>query len=102
MNRLLRHLAPVSEAAWSEIDEEAKRSLKAMLVGRRIADFTGPLGDDVSSVSLGRLDAVDPPAGSKVEACVRRIQPLVEFRATFDMARSEIEAIDRGAKDHDF
>ncbi len=102
MNRQLRHLAPISEAAWTEIETEAKRSLKTMLTGRRIVDFTGPLGDDVSSISLGRVDPIAPPADRKIDARLRRVQPLVEFRASFEMARSEIEAIDRGAKDPDF
>src|SRR2546421_577157 len=31
MNGLFRELAPISEPAWDEIDEEAKRTLKTVL-----------------------------------------------------------------------
>jgi uncharacterized linocin/CFP29 family protein len=102
MNRLHRHLAPVSEASWSALEDEVRRALKTMLAGRRIVDFTGPLGDETSSISLGRLDEIPAPPDRLISARLRRVQPLVEFRAAFEMARSELEAIDRGAKDPDF
>lgn len=102
MSRLNRHLAPMSDAAWTALDDEVRRALKTMLAGRRIVDFTGPLGDDVSSISLGRLDDISAPPDRLVLARLRRVQPLVELRAPFEMARSELDAIDRGAKDPDF
>jgi uncharacterized linocin/CFP29 family protein len=34
MNHLLRELAPIPSAAWPEIDEEARRTLKVMLAAR--------------------------------------------------------------------
>ena len=102
MNRLLRHLAPISEAAWADLEENTKRALKAMLAARHVIDFTGPLGDDVSSISLGRLKSIPAPPGRKIEARLRQVQPLVELRAQFDISRSELEAVDRGAKDSDF
>jgi uncharacterized linocin/CFP29 family protein len=102
MNRMLRHLAPVSEASWAALEDEVRRALKTMLAGRRIVDFTGPLGDETSSISLGRLDEIPAPPDRLISARIRKVQPLVEFRATFEMARSELEAIDRGAKDPDF
>jgi uncharacterized linocin/CFP29 family protein len=36
MNNLKRELAPVSTAAWKEIDAEASRVLKLKLAGRMI------------------------------------------------------------------
>ena len=102
MSRLNRHLAPMSDAAWTALDDEVRRALKTMLAGRSIVDFTGPLGDDVSSISLGRLDDIPAPPDRLVLARLRRVQPLVELRAPFEMARSELDAIDRGAKDPDF
>ncbi|MBM3549072.1 MAG: bacteriocin [Alphaproteobacteria bacterium] len=102
MNRLLRHLAPISEASWDALEEEVSRALKTMLAGRRVVDFTGPLGETTSSISLGRLDEIPAPPDRMITARLRRVQPIVEFRVVFDMARSELEAIDRGAKDPDF
>ena len=59
MNHLMRELAPVTEDAWSQIDDEAARSLKHFLAARRLVDFTGPLGWEHSAVDVGRVDALD-------------------------------------------
>lgn len=101
MNDLRRELAPISTEAWSEIEEEAKRTLKATLAARKIVDFSGPLGWDASAVDLGRTEEVSELPRQGVGAQLRRVQPLVEFRASFELSRSELEAIGRGAKDAD-
>jgi uncharacterized linocin/CFP29 family protein len=102
MNGLFRELAPISQDAWSEIDREAKRTLKTMLGARRIVDFSGPLGWKTGAVNTGRLEPLAAlPAGDQVEAGLRRVQSLVELRVPFDLLRSEIEAVDRGATDPD-
>ncbi|HVL55316.1 MAG TPA: family 1 encapsulin nanocompartment shell protein [Burkholderiaceae bacterium] len=101
MNDLLRELAPISSAAWSGIDEEATRTLKSMLAARKLVDFTGPLGWDASAVSLGRADKLQAQPESGVEARLRRLQPLTELRAVFELSRDELEAVGRGAKDPD-
>ena len=99
MNNLYRELAPIPAAAWQDIETEAKRTLKTMLAARRIVDFVGPLGLAISAVGTGRMGAIKPPPHGAVEARLRQNQPLVEIRAPFELARSEIEAINRGAKD---
>ena len=38
MNNLHRELAPISDAAWAQIEEEASRTLKRYLAGRRVVD----------------------------------------------------------------
>ena len=43
MNHLMRELAPVTEDAWTQIDEEAARSIKHFVAARRLVDFEGPL-----------------------------------------------------------
>lgn len=101
MNDLHRALAPVSETAWSGIDEEAKASLKATLAGRRIVDFNGPLGWDKSAIGLGRASALDTAPQAGVKAALRRVQPLIELRAPFTLSRAELDAMARGAKDAD-
>ncbi|HEX6312140.1 MAG TPA: family 1 encapsulin nanocompartment shell protein [Acidimicrobiia bacterium] len=96
MNHLYRELAPVSERAWQQIDREAERVLRHFLAGRKLVDFSGPHGWDHGALQLGRVDpAADPPA-DRVTADVRRVQPLVELRAPFEVARVEIDSIDRG------
>lgn len=101
MNELRRELAPLSSGAWEEIEEEAKRTLKRTLAARKLVDFVGPLGWDVSAVGLGRTErvATDPQPG--VQARLRLSQPMVEFFAPFQLDRREMETIGRGAKDAD-
>jgi uncharacterized linocin/CFP29 family protein len=99
MNNLFRELAPIPAPAWQEIEMEAKRTLKTMLAARHIVDFVGPQGFATSAVATGRTAPISPPPNGAVEAHLRQVQPLVEIRAPFELARSEIEAIDRGAKD---
>lgn len=102
MDHLLRALAPISDSAWAEIDEEARRTLTHFLAARKIVDFTGPLGYDHAAVSAGRIEPVgEPPAGGGVNAALRLVRPLVELRRPFTLQRSELEAIERGAHDAD-
>jgi uncharacterized linocin/CFP29 family protein len=49
MNNLHRELAPISDAAWAEIEDETKRTLKRYLAGRRVVDVRGPGGVGVSA-----------------------------------------------------
>jgi len=101
-NHLFRDRAPITEAGWAEIEEEAKRTLRALLAARRVVDFRGPIGWQASDVELGRADPIAGPSQSRgVQARLRRIQPLVELRVPFDMSRAELDAIDRGARDPD-
>ncbi len=44
MNNLHRELAPISDAAWAQIEEESTRTLKRYLAGRRVVDVQGPAG----------------------------------------------------------
>ena len=44
MNNLHRELAPISDAAWAQIEEETSRTLKRYLAGRRVVDVQGPEG----------------------------------------------------------
>lgn len=101
MNHLLRDLAPISAAAWGEIESEAKRTLKAGLAGRKLVDFAGPKGLATSAVGTGRRQAISAGAERGVEASLHESQPLVELRVPFALDRAEIDAIDRGARDGD-
>lgn len=101
MNHLFRELAPVSAAAWEQIEDEAKRTLRTLLAGRRLVDFAGPQGWETSALSTGRTAVAAAPPPGTVEARVRQVLPFVELRAVFDMRREELDAVDRGAKDPD-
>lgn len=99
MNDLLREQAPISQAAWKEIDAEATRTLKVLLAARQLVDFNGPLGWSTSAVSTGRTVKLSPALQEGVSARIRAVQPLIELRAPFEIAREELESIGRGAKD---
>lgn len=101
MNHLNRELAPVTDAAWTQIDEEAHRSLTHYLAARRLVDFVGPLGWNHSSVDLGRIKPLKNSSFDGVECARRQVLTLVEFRSPFSLARRELEAAERGATDLD-
>jgi uncharacterized linocin/CFP29 family protein len=97
-DHLLRSHAPISDAGWAVIDDEARTRLTAQLAARALVDFHGPHGWEHSATPLGRTIAVDPPLQGVV-ARQRAVLPLVELRAEFTVSRDELEAIDRGAED---
>lgn len=101
MNHLTRELAPVTDAAWAQIDAEATRSLTHFLAARRIVDFQGPLGWAHSAVDLGRSNALRVSPHPEVDAAKRLLLPLVELRSGFALSRAELDAADRGATDLD-
>ncbi len=101
MNHLLRQLAPISDAGWELLDDEARERLRPSLAARRLVDFSGPHGWQHSATNLGRIKAVDSPAADGVRAAQRQVLPLVELRAEFSVARSELADNDRGALDAD-
>lgn len=99
MDDLLRHLAPISDEAWEEIDREATRVLERRLGGRKVVDFSGPHGWDKSAVNLGRTESIDsePKEGAQVQ--LRRVKPLTEVRVPFELSRRELNDVSRGASD---
>jgi uncharacterized linocin/CFP29 family protein len=99
MNELLREHAPIAEEAWREIDAEAARTLKTLLAARRLVDFEGPLGWTAAAVPTGRTEKLSPPLQEGVVTRLRRTLPLIELRVPFEIAREELEAIGRGARD---
>jgi uncharacterized linocin/CFP29 family protein len=101
MDHLRRQLAPISDAAWEAIDDEASRTLRHYLTARALLDFSGPKGWAHSGEPLGRLNPASPSPVEGVLADVRISQPLVELRTPFELSLSEVDAIDRGAPDPD-
>ena len=100
MNHLLRGLAPISEAGWREIDDEARERLRPALSARGLVDFGGPHGWDHAARNLGRTSELSAPYDG-VSARQRRVLPVVELRADFTVSRSELQDLDRGADDID-
>jgi uncharacterized linocin/CFP29 family protein len=102
VSHLLREHAPITEAAWRLIDDEARERLTPALAARKLVDFSGPRGWEASGTNLGRTQPLTSTPGDGVEAAQRLVLPLVELRAPFALARSELRDADRGAEDVDF
>jgi uncharacterized linocin/CFP29 family protein len=101
MNNLHRELAPISDMAWAQIEEEASRTLKRYLAGRRVVDMHGPSGVPLSAVGTGHLQIIAAP-GDGILARQREVKALVELRVVFDLDRRMIDDVERGANDSDW
>jgi uncharacterized linocin/CFP29 family protein len=101
MNNLHRELAPISAAAWASLEEEAQRTFKRHVAGRRVIDVPEPGGPDLAAVTTGHLDPV-APAAEGVIAHLRRSQPIVELRVPFTLDRQQVDDVERGANDADW
>ena len=101
MNNLHRELAPISDAAWSDLEAEAHRTFVRHVAGRRVVDLVGPSGPTSSGVGTGHLGELDAPFDG-VRARSREFRPLVEFRVPFVIDRQAVDDVERGAKDSDW
>ncbi|MBN9073232.1 MAG: bacteriocin family protein [Rhizobiales bacterium] len=101
MNNLHRELAPISDAAWAEIEEEATRTLKRHLGARRVVDVVGPKGLDFSTVGTGHVRQIAAP-GDGIQSVQREVKALVELRVPFQLSRQQIDDVERGAEDSDW
>jgi uncharacterized linocin/CFP29 family protein len=101
MNNLHRELAPISDAAWAQIEEEISRTFKRHLAGRRVVDMQGPSGTILSAVGTGHLATIMSPADGIV-ARQREVRALVELRVPFKLERQAIDDVERGANDSDW
>jgi uncharacterized linocin/CFP29 family protein len=101
MNHLLREKAPISTAGWSLLDSEATERVTPALAARKVVDLSGPHGWEHSATNLGRTTALPSPPCDGVSGRQRRVLPLVEVRADFELSREELRDADRGADDVD-
>jgi len=114
MNNLYRELAPISDAAWADIEQEARRTFEQHVAARRVVDLAGPDGPTLASVNTGHLTEVDAPADGVIAhlrvaqplvgviAHLRVAQPLVRLRVPFTVSRDDVDAVERGAQDADW
>ena len=101
MNNLHRELAPISEAAWADLEEETTRTLKRYLAARRVVDVQGPGGVGLSAVGTGHLKTIAAP-GDGILARQREVRALVELRVPFELDRQQIDDVERGSGDSDW
>ena len=101
MNNLHRELAPISDAAWAQIEEETTRTLKRYLAGRRVVDVPTPGGVGLPAVGTGHLLSIAAPADDII-ARQREVKALVELRVPFELTREAIDDVERGSDDSDW
>src|SRR5262245_47328913 len=101
MNNLHRALAPISDPAWAQIEEETSRTLKRYLAGRRVVNVRGPSGPGLSAVGTGHLRSIAAPRNGII-ARQREAKALVELRMPFELDRQAIDDVERGANDSDW
>jgi uncharacterized linocin/CFP29 family protein len=101
MNNLHRELAPISDAAWTQIEEETARTFKRHLAGRRVVDVRGPNGAELSGVGTGHLRPIAAQREG-ILARQREVKALVELRLPFELSRQAIDDVERGANDSDW
>ncbi len=98
MNNLHRQLAPISDAAWAQIEEETTRTLKRYLAARRVVDVPAPAGYGLPAVATGHLVSIAAPAEGII-ANQREVKALVELRVPFELSRRAIDDVERGSDD---
>ena len=101
MNNLHRELAPISHAAWADIEAETTRTLKRYLAGRHVVDVHGPGGVNLSAVGTGHLKTIAAPDDG-VLARQRDVVALVELRVPFELDRQQIDDVERGSNNSDW
>jgi uncharacterized linocin/CFP29 family protein len=96
MNNLHRELAPISAAAWTDIEDDARRAFTLHVAGRRSIDVLGPSG----AVGTGHVVELEPPrAGVRAR---RRDIAIIELRVPFRVSRDDVDDVERRAKDSDW
>lgn len=58
MDFLKRELAPITDGAWNEIDNQAKEVLEKRLTARKFVDVSDSMGWETASVPEGRLGKI--------------------------------------------
>ena len=94
MNHLLRDIAPVTEAAWAELDQEARERLEPALAARKVVDFSGGHGWDHSATNLGRVQEAVARACARVGRSPDHVL-LIAVSKTMDAERIRL-AIEAG------
>ncbi len=97
MDILRRSHAPLGDAAWRELEQQATSILTSNLSNRVFVDVEGPHGLQYAAVNLGRIDPDRTGQYHGVQYGVRQVLPLCECRSPFVMSLTELENLERGA-----
>ncbi len=100
MDILRKSLAPISQAAWDEINQTSLDVLTSVLSARKLVDVEGPKGWNYPALSTGRIVVPDNQKGD-VKFGVNQVLPLLEARVPFELNIWELDNVARGAEDID-
>lgn len=100
MDILKKNLAPIPDAAWDQIYEEASDIFESVLSARKFVDVDGPKGLDYGAVHTGRIEVASSDDNG-VKYGINRVMPLVENRRNFTLDIWELDNAARGAEDVD-
>ena len=101
MNNLHRELAPISPAAWADLEAEARRTFELHVAARRVVDVVGPEGVRLAAVGTGHLRTLTESSGG-VEARAYEAARVVQLRVPFTVQRAAVDSVARGAGDADW
>lgn len=101
MNNLHRELAPISTAAWSQIEAEVARTFKRSLAGRRVVDVKSPAGTALAAIGTGHQSSIASPKNG-VAARLYDVKSLVQLTVPFTLERESIDSVERGSNDGDW
>lgn len=101
MNNLHRELAPITDAAWDQIEEEARRTFTRDIAARRVVDVVTSDDPTVAAVGTGHLRDLKP-SGDGVQIRQRLSQPMLQLRMPFTVTREAVDDVERGAQDSDW
>jgi uncharacterized linocin/CFP29 family protein len=99
MDIFKRELAPITEAAWEQIETEAKNTLHANLSARKFVDVKGPFGLSYPAHTTGKLSVPKKQDKAAVRYGVHQVMPLTESRISFELDVWELDNANRGASD---
>ncbi len=99
MSILRRNLAPITEEAWEQIEDQAKKGLISLLSARKVVDIEGPKGWDFAGIPTGRMKIVEPAKNKGISYGIRKIIPAVEPRVSFTLKIWDLDNAARGAED---
>lgn len=92
MKYLNRDQAPFPSHLWEKIDEEAVKSARGLLTGRRFLDLEGPYGVGLTSVEIGADDYCRQPTEGEAGAVISRAISVPMIRKRFDLSVRRLEA----------
>lgn len=101
MNNLHRELAPISAAAWADLEEEATRTFRESAAARRVVDVVVVGDPALAAIGTGHREPVSGPVAG-VSASLRTAQRIVELRVPFTVSREAVDSVEQGAKDADW